>query len=1116
VATPPDFADWLERGRAHQQAGRPIDAIPCFVRAARLEPRASDASFHLGEVYWQLGMPRDALAAWQEAVRRAPDHAAARLALAEALLHVGDEAGAHAAAEAALAVLPDEFRARVIRAVSQPYAADGALDVREIAALAAHDIAPFAAPAIARALSRRWSGPAEGDADLARTLAPVADRLPWPLLVALARHGVHRQGDALRGNLWRLATERDIAPDDIDALRELATIAFAGQDAAAGQAIAERYAQLSMHAFAPPYPLVWTLRAAGAKVRVAVLATGASAPALRTLVAAVAPVADAFETVVWIADPGEIDALPVIPRAAVRRWTGPLDLEFAKAIADDDPDLLVDTAGLAAPIGRVVGAVPARRFLSLAAKPFPLGAVTTPADAAAVDASRVRAWLDAIAAETREMPSSDVDAAALRAQWEHAIRVHREEGADAAREAYDAFLALQPECAPARFLRGVVLRDAGDRDAAASEFDSALATAPDYRDARVAAMRLAAAMRDGERLRQLARDGLARLLHPDPVLLRVLGECELALGDSVRGGEALRQALALAPGDPDTHYNLGVAAQMRRDADEAARAYQRALVLDPDHVASHFNMAVLFEERGRLDAARGAYENVLRRDPKRAAAYKNLGELLARVGDLPACFANFARFEAACPGSMLLAVHGLEVCQLRGDFAGVERFLEGLRHERFKAADEVELADCMEQLLFLVLNFDVEPEMALRLAMVYDAAARKVYGEPLPRHASRREGPLRIGYLSGDLRNHVMGKQVWQALQHHDRSRFELYFFSTSPVRDDWTARFEGIAHAFVDVHALCEREAALRIDEADLDLLVDLSTHTKGGKPGILAFKPARVQVTHIAAAGPVGLSTVDFKLTDRYADLPESAEYQLEPFLAMEGCVYPYRRTAPAAEHPFHRGPLGIAATDVVIGAFVQPLKLSRRCLTLWRDVLQRIPQAKLAFSPYHPALREAVVRLAAAAGIGRERLIFLPQGRDDAENQARYAVVDFVLDTMPYGGVNGVIEPLDMGIPVVTLLGRRHGERSAYSILANLGVTDTVAQTRGEYVEIAARLAFDTAFRDEVRAKIRAGITHSALVDMPAHTRHLEDAYLRAIAAKAPEALAAARAPMDARHA
>jgi len=264
------------------------------------------------------------------------------------------------------------------------------------------------------------------------------------------------------------------------------------------------------------------------------------------------------------------------------------------------------------------------------------------------------------------------------------------------------------------------------------------------------------------------------------------------------------------------------------------------------------------------------------------------------------------------------------------------------------------------------------------------------------------------------------------------------------------------------------------------------------------------------VASAGTVGLSAIDFKLTDHDADVPENQSYQQESLLMMNGCVYPYRHVAPAPSHPFQRAALGIAPDTVVIGAFVTAMKLSRRCVSLWRDVLTRIPGARLAFSPLNPALRPMYLRALAATEIAADRVIFLPQGRDDAENQARYAVVDFVLDPAPYGGANGTLEALDMGVPVVTLVGKRHGERSSYSILRNLGVTGTIANSGREYVDIAVRLATDASFMADVRAQIRAGLAQSALTDMATHARNLEAAYLVALEAKAPDVWAAVGAP------
>ncbi len=564
-----------------------------------------------------------------------------------------------------------------------------------------------------------------------------------------------------------------------------------------------------------------------------------------------------------------------------------------------------------------------------------------------------------------------------------------------------------------------------------------------------------------------------------------------------------RVRLRIEPADADTHYNLGVALQMRHSLADAARSYRRALKRAPRLLAAYFNLGVVHQEQRKHDAAIATYQALLRLDPRHVAAYKNLGEVLFAAGRFGAWRANFLRFEANCPDALALAVQALEVSQWHGDFARVGRYLDGLSRETFRAADETDLVDCLEQLLYLLLFFDVAPEQMLSLARTYDAAARHVYGEPMPRPAVREPGRWRVGYLSADLRNHVMGKMMWQAIRHHDRSRFEIGFYSLSEESDEWTERFRGAGDRFTPLAGLSEGDAAKRIAADDLDLLVDLSTHTKGAKPGILARKPARVQITHVASAGTVGLSAIDFKLTDHHADLATNQAFQIETMLPMAGCVYPFRHVAPAVGHAFHRQRLGIPDDAVILGAFVTALKLSSRCLALWRQILERIPRARLAFSPADPAARGLYLEIVGAAGILAERVVFVPQGRDDAENQARYELVDFVLDTMPFGGVNGTLEALDMGVPVVTLVGSRHGERTGFSILTSLGVTDTVATSGPEYVEIAVRLATEPNFAAEVRTAIRARIAQSALTDMPRHTRALEEAYETALRQKSSQA-------------
>ena len=1112
----PAYGDWLARGQVYQHAGLPIDAMLCYRQALKVNRNAVQAQFHLGEVLRDLGVRNEAIAAWRSALSWQPRHLPSLMALAEMLRGAGAMADAATYYRQALAVEPAHVRARTGLALVQASAGDAAA-LDDLAIRFDTDGDAFDEwDALGRALAT--AAPSSSRRALLQRVAARGATALTPLLLGLVAEDAAQTGDvatarALLGHARALASP----VDEPEALRWLALASSVVDNDAHW---AQRYAEYSLRTLAPPLPVMWPRRTAGAATRIAyLLAPG------RPLVIAGQPMdfaayvehvvsahprdrvaADAF-----IVDGTPVDATIVAALRGMRvaRLGHAPDPVLARALAENDYDALVDLAGMGAATGPLLAARPARSIWTL---PALLGAHAAPLvtdllpapDPGSLAAHRTAveaALTDTVRAKALGETSRTLSAAALNTAWRAAIATHQTGAADAALAAHRHVLTEQPEFAPAQFFSGVLLRDRGDTAAAQAAFAAALAAAPGYRDARTA---LANMLRDGDSAdaaAALCRAGLAQD-ERDPALWRALGLAELARSDAVAANEAFERALALAPADGETHYNHGVALQTLHRRDEALRAYQRALAFAPDLLAADFNIGVVFQEQNRTDAAIAAFEKVLAREPRHALAHKALGDTLLSARRIDDWLRVFARFEAACPNALSLVVQALEVYQYRGDFAGIERYLDRLRRGDFKPDNETDLADSLEQLLFIMLYFDLEPEAQLNLYRTYDAVARRVYGTPLAPATARRPGKLRIGYLSGDVRNHVMGKMMWAAIQHHDLERFEIYCYSVTSDNDELTESYRGFCHRFEVVGELSDRVAAEHIAADDLDVLVDLSTHTKNAKPGVLALKPARVQITHIASAGATGLSSIDFKLTDAYCDIPENQPFLIEKLLPMAGCVYPYRHVAPATEHPFHRGQMSIATDTIVIGAFVNPLKLSRRCLSLWREVLDRIPKAMLALSPLSPEARDVCARLLGAAGVPLQRVLLLPQGRNDSEGQARFNVIDFALDPLPYGGVNSTLEALDMGVPVVTLCGRKHGERTSYSILANLGVTQTIAASGSEYVDIAARLATDPAFMAGVRAAIANGIRHSTLTDMRAHTRALEAAYVSALAKMHPD--------------
>ena len=1068
-------AQWLERGRAHQAAGRLIDALLCYRRALREAPHGADAQFHIGEIAWRMGNRAEALAAWRAAVELAPSQVASWHALADALASTGDLGASVDAAKRVLDLRPDEPRAAALCVLLAAAAGDAA-DAPLAHALRTGEGWPLAllARIVECVFAAGWP-------------AALPDAAPALLDAAAAALVVRGEEDALRRIALALAT--------------------AG-DAERARAFADAYARAARALHPPSMPLLWPLRTAGARARAGLLVApdrGTDADAFRAGLAR-AGLEPRLECIVLVA--GDVAAADA----------------SARAIAMLDLDVLIDLCGVRQGTGRLLALHPAREVWGVEHGGVPVARALAervfgddePAhsneprasggeERSALLPAALSAALRELSASVASSPAAPWAARELSARWDAAVQAHQAGDLPAAREGYASVLEVEPGFAPAHYLAGSLARTEGADAGAREHFRAAIRAAPDYVDARVALVNALAASNETAEALAVARAGLDASRDSTP-LWRTIGHAELARGDAPAAVAAVEEALRRDLTDAETHYNHGVALQTARRAADAARAYQRALALRPDLHDADFNLGVVFGEQGNAAGAIAAFSNVLARAPGHVGAYKALAEALLGAGRIDAWYANFERFERNCPGHLALAVLALEVCAYRADFAKLAGYLDGLRQERFKADRPEEMLDALQQLLYLLHFFDVEPALIGKFARTHDTLARSLYGEPLPRPASRRPGKLRIGYLSGDFRNHVMGKMIWEVMRRHDRARFEITGYATTDAHDEWTARLASACAVFRPLAALTDAAAAQRIADDDLDVLVDLSTHTRGARPGIVALKPARALITHVASAGTLAMSAVDFKLTDRYADTGDDPELQIEPLLPMEGCVYPYRHVGASQGAAPRREALGIPGDAIVIGAFCTPLKLSQRCLALWREALDRIPNAVLAFSPVHPGLRSVFQRIAAVAGIDARRIAFVPQGRDDAGNQARYRLIDFVLDPMPYGGVNGTLEALDMGVPVVTLVGRRHAERTSYSILANLGVTDTIAQTGGEYVALAVRLATDGAFMRGVRNRIATGLRDSPLTDMDAHTRHLEDAYVRALAARAPEALAA----------
>src|SRR5215831_2055465 len=369
--------------------------------------------------------------------------------------------------------------------------------------------------------------------------------------------------------------------------------------------------------------------------------------------------------------------------------------------------------------------------------------------------------------------------------------------------------------------------------------------------------------------------------------------------------------------------------------DEALAEYAEALARSPQRAELHYNVATLRAAKRDFAGAEASFLEAATLSPEWAQAFVGLGHLCFRQGKFEDAERAFARAAALAPDSVealfnlarSLAPGDARVwLALRNHLLLFRRYAEALEdfrafepHARpsaalvtagFMSARIAPGTEYEDKYLPLALEWPYGKGdsgyagITLAHAECYDvsrAALKRLHDRYNSLRQDERQGradlatprasrstPIRIGYLSADFRDHVMGRLMLEVFARHDRRRFAVHAYSLAQreLEDRMTEAFRSSCDAFARLDDLGNYAAAQRIASDGLDVLVDLMGHSGSSRPGILLYKPAPVIVTHLGSHGPVGLQQVDFKLSDRHVDLPDAAEYQIEAPLPLDCC--------------------------------------------------------------------------------------------------------------------------------------------------------------------------------------------------------------------------------------
>lgn len=636
---------------------------------------------------------------------------------------------------------------------------------------------------------------------------------------------------------------------------------------------------------------------------------------------------------------------------------------------------------------------------------------------------------------------------------EEALALHKSMRHDEAEKLYSRVRLAQPRNFDAWFLSGAMAFQRGDHlEEAVHLLTRARKLNPASLECRLfLGMALADLKRFVEAEPHLS--GVLKKIPGQPEAWENLVHCRRATGDAAGAVEAARRLCDLQPTRAHAHNLLGEMVALSSGFGPAEEHFRKAVECDAGDPAAWSNLGLaLLEKPGAIQEGMDCFDQSLQIDPffQAAAASRALG--LLRL---------YEPQEA-------LDAHNSLLWMSPGD------------HRIMSARN-------------MILNYLDSPTGEDL------AAAHREFGELFPPtdvpvffNPKEPGRPLRVGFVSPDLRSHSVAFFLEPLLRHLDRSQFAIFLYHNHHHEDAVSARLRALSTKWSNLSAMDHRSACEAIRKDAPDILIDLAGHSSLNRLPVFAMRPAPVLATYLGYPHSTGLREITSRFVDDTTDPFGPAEgLASESLVRFSTCAWLYQPPVEAPEP-------ALQGEGITFGSFNNFLKASPATLAAWSAILDRLPTARLVLKSPNlddPEVARRICGRLESAGLPPDRVELRGLQPRLEDHLGQYRRIDVALDTFPYNGTTTTCEALWMGVPVVTVRGDRHAARVGESLLRAVGHPEWCADDVAGYVNLAARLASDRQELAALRSSLRAEMAASILLDHPAQAARFGDS-LRAV--------------------
>lgn len=513
---------------------------------------------------------------------------------------------------------------------------------------------------------------------------------------------------------------------------------------------------------------------------------------------------------------------------------------------------------------------------------------------------------------------------------------------------------------------------------------------------------------------------------------------------------------------------LGKCLQDLGRLEDALTIYDVSAQLDPSQSGIYHNKAFILQILGRHKDALLTLIKAAEINPLDAVAYEGQGILLSQFKEYEKAalvFLNLLNIDKDAPYALGQLMNAkLHICDWEGFDPICAAIFEGVDQGR----------KVCNPLALMAISGSVE--LAKKCATIFGEHKFLLNPKTMNMGKKYSHHKKRIGFISGDFREHPVGYLLIGSIEKFDRQKFELTGFFTgtkdgSLIYQRYAASFDHFFNCAVKT----DIEIAQLVSLLEIDVLIDLSGYTADSRLGVLAYKPAPVQMTYLGYPGTLGLPYVDYLIADQNIAPPQYAESYAEKLLYLPQCYLPRDASIQQPNKIAPRAQYGLPEESFVFCCFNHNYKITPQIFEVWIKLLQEVKGSCLWLMDLNETAKQNLISYASKS-IDPSRIIFAKRVPSIDEHLARYCLADLFLDTFPYNGHTTCSDALFAGLPIVTIRGESFASRVCSSLLSDVSLGELSAVSYEEYYQKALELALNS----EKITALKSHLHQKALTD------------------------------------